>query len=175
MAPCGLQPGPLAFSCMAMTLHTGEALALIHSHANSFVITNDFWYVSVLVGNGNESFAGVLQTFLEVLYASMSAEQALADLGTSPSQWIAATFSCSVDLAKMCGHARLIAAPHSRQRFPVWLQRFPHRLENNRCRRAVQHGEAASGSTMKKPWPKPVDDSQKARIPASSFPRDSRA
>ena len=60
MAPCGLRPGPLAFSCMAMTLHTGEALALIHSHANSFVITNDFWYVSVLVGNGNESFAGVL-------------------------------------------------------------------------------------------------------------------
>ena len=71
---------------MVMTLHTGEALALIHSHANSFVITNDFWYVSVLVGNGNESFAGVLQTFLGVLYASMSAEQALADLGTSPSQ-----------------------------------------------------------------------------------------
>ena len=67
---------------------------------------------------------------------------------------------------KMCGHARLIAAPHSRQRFPVWLQRFPHRLENNRCRRAVQHGETASGSTMKEPWPKPVDDSQKARIPA---------
>ena len=60
LAPCGLQPGPLAFSCMAMTLHTGEALALIHSHANSFVITSDFWYVSVLVGNGNESFAGVL-------------------------------------------------------------------------------------------------------------------
>ena len=29
LAPCGLQPGPLAFSCMAMTLHTGEALALI--------------------------------------------------------------------------------------------------------------------------------------------------
>ena len=72
----------------------------------------------------------------------------------------------SVDLAKMCGHARLIAAPHSRQRFPVWLHRFPHRLENNRCRRAVQHGETASGSTMKEPWPKPVDDSQKARIPA---------
>ena len=66
----------------------------------------------------------------------------------------------------MCGHARLIAAPHSRRRFPVWLQRFPHRLENNRCRRAVQHGETASGSTMKEPWPKPVDDSQKARIPA---------
>ena len=94
LAPCGLRPGPLAFSCMAMTLHTGEALALIHSHANSFVITNDFWYVSVLVGNGNESFAGVLQIFLGVLYASMSAEQALADLNTSPSQWIAATFSC---------------------------------------------------------------------------------
>ena len=60
LAPCGLRPGPLAFSCMAMTLYTGEALALIHSHANSFVITNDFWYVSVLVGNSNESFAGVL-------------------------------------------------------------------------------------------------------------------
>ena len=65
----------------------------------------------------------------------------------------------------MCGHGQL-EAPHSRQRFPVWLQRFPHRLENNRCRRAVQHGEAASGSTVKKPWPKPVHDSQKARIPA---------
>ena len=64
---------------------------------------------------------------------------------------------------KICGHARLIAAPHSRRRFPDWLQRFPHRLENNRCRRAVQHGETASGSTMKEPWPKPVDDSQKAR------------
>ena len=45
----------LAFSCMAMTMHTGEALALFHSHADSFVITNDFWYVSVLVNNGNES------------------------------------------------------------------------------------------------------------------------
>ena len=78
----------------------------------------------------------------------------------------------------MCGHARLIAAPHSRQRCPVWLQRFPHRLENNCCRRTVQHGEAASGSTMKEPWPKPVNDSQKARIPArralhpfTKFPR----
>ena len=27
----------------------------------------------------------------------------------------------------MCGHARLIAAPHTRRRRPVWLQRFPHR------------------------------------------------
>ena len=27
----------------------------------------------------------------------------------------------------------------------------------------MQHGETASGSTMKEPWPKPVDDSQKAR------------
>ena len=43
LAPCSLQPGPLAFSCMAMTMHTGEALALFHSHADSFVITNDFW------------------------------------------------------------------------------------------------------------------------------------
>ena len=67
----------------------------------------------------------------------------------------------SVDLARRCGHARLIAAPHSRQRFPVCLQRFPHRRENNRCSRAVQHGETASGSTMKEPWPKPVDDSQR--------------
>ena len=25
LAPCGLQPGPLAFSCMAMTMHTDEA------------------------------------------------------------------------------------------------------------------------------------------------------
>ena len=71
LAPCGLRPGPLVLSCMAMTLHTGEALTLIHSHANSFVITNNFWCVSVLVGNGNESFAGVLQTFLGVLYASI--------------------------------------------------------------------------------------------------------
>ena len=43
LAPCGLQPGPLALSCMAMTMHTGESLALFHSHADSFVITNDFW------------------------------------------------------------------------------------------------------------------------------------
>ena len=26
-----------------MTMHTGESLALFHSHADSFVITNDFW------------------------------------------------------------------------------------------------------------------------------------
>ena len=43
LAPCGLQPGPLALSCMAMTMHTGESLALFHSHADSFVLTNDFW------------------------------------------------------------------------------------------------------------------------------------
>ena len=43
LAPCGLQPDPLALSCMAMTMHTGESLALFHSHADSFVITNDFW------------------------------------------------------------------------------------------------------------------------------------
>ena len=26
LTPCSLQPGPLAFSCMTVTLHTGEAL-----------------------------------------------------------------------------------------------------------------------------------------------------
>ena len=40
-----------------------------------FVIAGDFWYASVLVDNGNASFAGVMQTFLGVLYAGM------ADLG----------------------------------------------------------------------------------------------
>ena len=38
--------------------------------------------------------------------------------------------------------------------------------KKNRCKRAVQHGRTTSGSTMKEPWPKPVDDSQKTRIPA---------
>ena len=51
LAPFGLQPGPLAFICLAITLKTGKALALIHSRAYFFVITGDFWYVSVLVGN----------------------------------------------------------------------------------------------------------------------------
>ena len=37
LAPCGLQPGPLALSCMAMTMHTGESLALFHSHAGQFL------------------------------------------------------------------------------------------------------------------------------------------
>ena len=46
-----------------------------------FVIAGDFWYASVLVDNGNASFAGVLQTFLGVLHAGMDAGQALADLG----------------------------------------------------------------------------------------------
>ena len=46
-----------------------------------FVIAGDFWYASVLVDNGNASFAGVMQTFLGVLYAGMGAGQALADLG----------------------------------------------------------------------------------------------
>ena len=39
LTPRGLQPGPLAFSCMTVALVmyelTGEALVLIHSHANS--------------------------------------------------------------------------------------------------------------------------------------------
>ena len=39
LTPCGLQPGPLAFSCMTVALvmceHPGEALVLIHSHAKS--------------------------------------------------------------------------------------------------------------------------------------------
>ena len=42
----------------------------------------------------------------------------------------------------------------------------PTQAGNNRCRRTVQHGETASGSMMKEPWPKPVDDSLKTRIPA---------
>ena len=35
LALCALQLNPSAFSCMTVTLHTGEALVLIHSHANS--------------------------------------------------------------------------------------------------------------------------------------------
>ena len=39
LTPRGLQPSPLAFSCMAVALvmyeHPSEALVLIHSHANS--------------------------------------------------------------------------------------------------------------------------------------------
>ena len=43
-------------------------------------ITGGFWYATVLVDNGNASFAGVIQAFLELLYAGMGASQALADL-----------------------------------------------------------------------------------------------
>ena len=43
LTPCGLQPGPLALSCMAMTMHKGKSLVLFHSHADSFVTTNNFW------------------------------------------------------------------------------------------------------------------------------------
>ena len=46
-----------------------------------FVIAGDFWHASVLVDNGNASFAGAMQAFLGVLYAGMDAGQALADLG----------------------------------------------------------------------------------------------
>ena len=45
-----------------------------------FVVTGDFWYTSVLVDNGNASFAGVMQTFLGVLYAGLDVGQALAVL-----------------------------------------------------------------------------------------------
>ena len=48
-----------------------------------FVVAGDFWYASVLVDNGNASFAGVMQAFLGVLYAGMGARQALADLGNN--------------------------------------------------------------------------------------------
>ena len=41
--PVVCSPVLLALSGMAMTMHTGESLALFHSHADSFVITNDFW------------------------------------------------------------------------------------------------------------------------------------
>jgi len=37
------------------------------------VMAGEFWYASVLVGNGNLSFADVMRTFLGVLYAGMSA------------------------------------------------------------------------------------------------------
>ena len=53
LAPCGLQPGPLTFSCMTVTLHTGEALVLIHSHANSEkarVCFNDVTFKAFLKG-----------------------------------------------------------------------------------------------------------------------------
>ena len=46
-----------------------------------FVVAGDFEYASVLVGNGNASFAGVMQTFSGVVYTGMGAGQALADLG----------------------------------------------------------------------------------------------
>ena len=75
LAPCGLRPGPLAFSCMAMTLHTGEALALIPA------MQTPFWWATAT------SLSQVsCRHSWGVLYASMSAEQALADLGTSPGQ-----------------------------------------------------------------------------------------
>ena len=48
-----------------------------------FVITGDFWYTSVLVNNGNVSFAGVMQTFLGILYADLDAGHALAVLSRS--------------------------------------------------------------------------------------------
>ena len=48
-----------------------------------FVITGDFWYTSVPVDNGNASFAGVLQTFLGILYAGLDAGHALAVLSAS--------------------------------------------------------------------------------------------
>ena len=41
--PVDCSPVLWALDCMAMTMHTGESLALFHSHADSFVITNDFW------------------------------------------------------------------------------------------------------------------------------------
>ena len=65
---------------MAITLNTGKALALIHSHANSFVLTGDLWYASVFVDNGNASFAGVMQTFLGSCTLVLDAGQALAVL-----------------------------------------------------------------------------------------------
>ena len=43
-------------------------------------IAGGFWYATVLEDNDNASFAGVMQAFLEVLYAAMGAGQALADL-----------------------------------------------------------------------------------------------
>ena len=88
-----------------VTLHTGEAL-------NSFVITGNFWYVSVLVGNGNESFAGGLQTLF-----GCPIRQYQCGTGTGRPRHIGPRH--------MCGHARLIAAPHSRRRRPIWLQRVP--------------------------------------------------
>ena len=97
------------------------------------------------MSNGNASFAGVLQTFLRVLYAGKGAEQALADLGnitntmvcrdilmsllaytawTSPNVWTR-TAQCSATLSATLSSL---------------ASEVPHMLENNRYRRTVQHG-----------------------------------
>ncbi len=94
LAPCVLRSGPLAFQ-----LHGNHPAYRRGFGADSqpckLLRYHEWLLVRVSSCEQRQRvFAGVLQTFLEVLYASMSAEQALADLGTSPSQWITATFSC---------------------------------------------------------------------------------
>ena len=69
------QPGPLAVSCMTMTLHAIEAAQGVSSCAladvlrempdiNFFVIAGNFWYESVLVDNGNAFFSQYHANFL---------------------------------------------------------------------------------------------------------------
>lgn len=64
------------FNCALGGCAQGVAMSV-----HFFVMAGGFWYASVLVDNGNASFAGVMQAFLGVLYAGMGAGQALADLG----------------------------------------------------------------------------------------------
>ena len=59
-----------------------------------FVITGDFWYASVLVDNSNASFAGVMQTFLGVLYAGLDADRHWQSSASSPRQKLFAS-TCS--------------------------------------------------------------------------------
>ena len=105
-----------------------------------FVIAGDFWYALVLVGNGNASYTGILG----VLYADMGAGQALANLVNITKAKVACRGMFALMDRKslvnglepvgacpcrcwrtlrgprqMCGHARLLAAPHSRRRRPV--------------------------------------------------------
>ena len=57
----------LALSCMAMTMHTDESLALFSQPCRLLRYHECLLVTSVLVSSSNDSFASVLQTFLGVL------------------------------------------------------------------------------------------------------------